>query len=92
MSGENLETSSRTSLRISPAEKALILRAAALQRTNLTEFMVRNAVEAARAVIHEAEQVALSERDSLRVLEALENPPEPNEKLLRAAGAIPKTP
>jgi uncharacterized protein (DUF1778 family) len=92
MSRDTMATSGRTSLRISPAEKTLILRAAALQRTNLTEFMVRNAVEAARAVIHAAEEVSLSERDSLRVLEALENPPEPNEKLLRAARAIPETP
>lgn len=92
MSQETIETSGRTSLRIPPEEKALILRAVALQRTNLTEFMVRNAVEAARAVIQKEEQVFLSERDSLRVLEALENPPKPNEKLLRAARTIPKTP
>lgn len=92
MSQETMETSGRTSLRILPEDKALILRAVALQRTNLTEFMVRNAVEAARAVIRQTEQVSLSERDSLRVLEALENPPRPHEKLLRAARALPKTP
>jgi len=33
--------------------------------------------------------VQLSERDSLRVLELLENPPPPNEKLLAAARALP---
>jgi uncharacterized protein (DUF1778 family) len=41
-----------------------------------------------RAVIERAEQVRLSQRDSQRVLELLENPPEPNEKLLAAARAL----
>jgi uncharacterized protein (DUF1778 family) len=36
-------------------------------------------------VIENAERLALSERDSLRVLALLENPPAPNEKLRRAA-------
>jgi len=40
----------------------------------------------------QAEQVALSERDTLRVLDALENPPAPNAKLLAAAHALPIQP
>ena len=32
----------------------------------------------------------LSERDSLRVLAMLENPPKPNAKLLAAAKSLPK--
>jgi uncharacterized protein (DUF1778 family) len=36
-------------------------------------------------VIENAERLALSERDSLRVLALLENPPAPNEKLRRAS-------
>ena len=39
----------------------------------------------AEDVIEEAEHVQLSERDSLRVLDLLENPPAPNAKLLAAA-------
>jgi uncharacterized protein (DUF1778 family) len=35
-----------------------------------------------------AERIKLSERDSLRVLELLENPPEPNERLRRAAESL----
>ncbi|MCE2759820.1 MAG: DUF1778 domain-containing protein [Acetobacteraceae bacterium] len=45
------------------------------------------AVPEARAVIENAERLALSERDSLRVLALLENPPPPTEKLRRAAKA-----
>jgi hypothetical protein len=43
-------------------------------------------------VIAEAEQVQLSPRDSLRVLELLENPPGPNARLLAAARALPVLP
>ena len=85
-----VEDNSRMSLRIRPEEKALILRAVALNQTDLTDFVVRHAVRAAKAVIREADHVQLSERDSLRVLELLENPPSPNARLLRAARALPK--
>ncbi|MGD0775420.1 MAG: DUF1778 domain-containing protein [Candidatus Solibacter sp.] len=44
----------------------------------------------AKAVPKEADRVRLSERDSLRVLELLENPLEPNARLLAAAQALPR--
>jgi uncharacterized protein (DUF1778 family) len=66
------------------------MRAVAYKHTDLTDFVVRNAMQAAKAVIAEAEQVSLSQRDSLRVLDALENPPPPNAKLLAAARALPR--
>lgn len=81
---------SRLALRIQPADKAVILRAVALEGTNLTEFILRTALREAQAVIEEHEQVKLSRRDSLRVLELLENPPAPNAKLRKAARAMPK--
>ena len=83
------ETNSRMSLRIPAADKALLMRAAALQNTGLTDFVIRTGVQAARELIAKVEQVQLSERDSLRVLELLENPPPPNEKLQAAAHALP---
>ena len=87
-----LQDSNRMSLRIRSEDKALLLRAAVLSQTDLTTFVLHNAVQAARTVIAEAEQLALSERDSLRVLDALENPPPPNAKLLAAANALPSLP
>ena len=39
-----VETSERVSLRIASDEKLLLMRAAALQHTNLTEFVIRNVV------------------------------------------------
>jgi uncharacterized protein (DUF1778 family) len=84
-----VEENSRMSLRIRPNDKALLMRAVVYEHTGLTDFVLRNAIQAAKAVIAQAEHVSLSERDSLRVLEALENPPRLNEKLLAAAHSLP---
>jgi uncharacterized protein (DUF1778 family) len=85
-----VEDNSRMSLRIRAEEKALLLRAVALKHTDLTDFVIRHAVRAAKAVIEQADQLQLSERDSLRVLDLLENPPAPNARLRAAARALPK--
>ena len=66
------------------------MRAVAVNNTDLTDFVVRHAVLAAKAVLEEADHLRLSERDSLRVLDFLENPPAPNAKLRGAARALPK--
>ena len=84
-----IEDNSRMSLRIRSEEKSLLLRAVALKHTDLTDFVIQNALSAARAVIEEADRVHLSTRDSLRVLEMLENPPAPPAKLRAAARALP---
>ena len=85
-----VEDNSRMSLRIRADDKALLLRAVALNHTDLTDFVLRHALLSAKAVVKEAEHVQLSGRDSLRVLALLENPPAPNSKLLAAARALPK--
>ncbi|MBD2784968.1 DUF1778 domain-containing protein [Xenorhabdus sp. DI] len=85
-----VETNDRMSLRIASDDKLLLMRAAALQHTNLTEFVVRNVVSIARKIIEENERLELTERDSLRVLDLLDNPPTPNDKLMAAAFALPK--
>ena len=85
-----IEDNSRMSLRIPADEKTILLRAAALKRTDLTDFVRQHSLRAARAVIQEADRLALSERDSRRVLALLENPPKPNAKLLAGAKSLPK--
>ena len=85
-----IEDNSRMSIRIAAGEKALLLRAAALRRTDLTDFVRQHSLHAARAVIQESEHLQLSERDSVRVLAMLENPPKPNAKLLAAAKSLSK--
>ena len=64
-----IENNSRVALRIRPSDKARIMRAVALENTDLTDFILRNALLAADAIIEQAEHVMLSERDSVRVLE-----------------------
>jgi len=81
----------RMSLRVSPEVKARLVRAAALRNTDLTSFVTETALREADAVIEAAEVIKLSERDYLRVLELLENPPKPNAKLRAAAKALPDT-
>ncbi len=81
---------SRLSLRIPAEHKALLLRAVTLRRTDLTEFVLQHALRAATEVIEQSERLRLSERDSARVLELLEQPPEPNARLLAAARALPR--
>jgi len=83
----NHADSGRVELRLQPEDKAVLARAAALERLDLTSFILRAALPRAKATIAEAETLKLSERDSLRVLDLLENPPEPPERLVRAAKA-----
>ena len=51
-----VENNDRMSLRIAAEEKTLLVRAAALQHTNLTEFVIRTAVATAKDVIDQSEQ------------------------------------
>ena len=85
-----VEDNSRMSFRIRAEEKALLLRAVALDHTDLTDFVIRNALRAARAIVDKADRLQVSARDSLRVLDLLENPPAPNTRLRAAARALPK--
>lgn len=87
-----VEDNSRLSLRIRAQDKAVLMRAVALENTDLTDFVIRTALQAAKTVIEQAERVPLSERDSLRVLAVLEQPPAPNARLLAAAEALPTPP
>lgn len=74
----------RIELRATAAEKRLLAAAAAYERLDLTGFIMRSALPAARKVVDRVEKITLSERDAIRVLELLENPPEPTPALLAA--------
>jgi uncharacterized protein (DUF1778 family) len=80
----------RLALRIRPADKAVIMRAVELTQTDMTDFIVRTALREAQSVIERHERIKLSHRDSRRVLELLEHPPEPNAKLRKAARDLRK--
>lgn len=84
-----VDDSKRMNLRVRPEQKALLLRAAALNNTDLTDFVLRHALREAESVIENADRVVFSVRDSLLVLDLLENPPAPNAKLQAAIDAMP---
>ncbi len=50
-------------------------------------FAFKPSLRDVKAVTTESEKLRLSERDSLRVLDLLENPPAPPARLVRAAKA-----
>ncbi|MBV8447697.1 MAG: DUF1778 domain-containing protein, partial [Hyphomicrobiales bacterium] len=58
---------------------------AACERLDVTSFIMRNVLPTARDVVDRAERIVLGERDSMRVLKLLENPPKPTPALMAAA-------
>lgn len=80
----------RLSIRIDASQKELLMQAASIQSTDLTEFVTRASVSAARTVIEQHERFVLTERETAFLLDLLENPPAPNDKLLAAAAALPQ--
>lgn len=75
----------RIELRATKEEKRILATAAAYERLDVTSFIMRNVLPAAREVVDRAERMVLTERDTVRVLELLENPPKPTAALMAAA-------
>lgn len=82
------ENTSRFPMQIPPADNARLMRAAAIERTSLKEFVLRNALQAAETVIERAERVTLDEEQTRFMLNLLDNPPAPNAKLRKAARSL----
>lgn len=81
----NAAREDRIELRATKEEKRILAAAAAYERLDVTSFILRNVLPAAREVVDRAERIVLSERDTRRVLELLESPPEPPPALIAAA-------
>ena len=78
----------RLELRATIEEKRLLAAAAAYERLDVTTFIMRQVLPAARDIVDRNERILLSDRDTVRVLELLENPPKPTEALIKAARAF----
>jgi uncharacterized protein (DUF1778 family) len=85
MSAAALAREDRIELRTTRDEKRILAAAAGYERLDLTSFIMRTVLPAARDVVDRSERIVLSERDSVRVLELLESPPKPTPALLAAA-------
>jgi uncharacterized protein (DUF1778 family) len=77
--------SDRFNFRIDPDKKKLVERAAAVRGQSLTDFAVLTLVQEAREVLQGEQILVLSDRDRDVFLAALDNPPKPTAKALRAA-------
>jgi len=75
----------RLEARLTSEQKELLQRAAALEGRTVTDFVVRSAQLAAEQTINRHEHAVLNSRESQAFVEALLNPPEPNQALRDAA-------
>jgi len=75
----------RIEARVSPKQKELFERAAAIEGVTLTDFAISTMHRAATAVVQEHTVIELSMRNQRAFVGALMNPPEPNEALREAA-------
>src|SRR5258708_38938471 len=85
MSATGAAREDRIELRATKEEKRLLATAAAYERLDVTSFIMRSALPAAREVVDRAERILPSQPHSARVLELLENPPKPTPALMSAA-------
>jgi uncharacterized protein (DUF1778 family) len=74
----------RLGFRVDEPTKALIERAAQLERRKVTDFCMTALTDAARRTIAEHETLVLSSRDRAAFFNALVSPPAPSERLRRA--------
>jgi uncharacterized protein (DUF1778 family) len=74
----------RVEIRMTPAQKENIERAARLRGTSVTDFILNAVQPAATATIQEFELLELRNEDRRVFVEALLNPPEANEAMKAA--------
>jgi len=79
------EGKARIDLKLLHTQKSLIKQAAQLSGKSLTEFLVSSAEEKAIETIQAHEKILMSKRDKEVFFDAIMNPPEPSENLMRAA-------
>jgi uncharacterized protein (DUF1778 family) len=77
--------SARLEARISQETKALVQKAADLEGRTLTDFVVASVQAAAYKVIEHHQTLKLSIEDSEAFVDAILNPPQPNQALKSAA-------
>ena len=82
--------STRLDVRLAGEHKKLIRQAAELLGQTVSSFTVSTLVQEAQQVVERFSSLQLSDRDRDIFLDALDNPPEPNERLRRAAKAHAK--
>ncbi|EEG9642977.1 DUF1778 domain-containing protein [Salmonella enterica] len=78
----------RIDLRLNEDDKHMIEEAAAMTNQSISQFMVSTASERAAEVIDQHRRLLLNEESWNLVMDAITNPPVPNERLKRAANRL----
>ena len=73
----------RISVRIKPAQKELIARAARLRQATITGFVLENALQAASQLVAEEKHFEMTPRQFRRFCHALDAPPAKNLKAMQ---------
>ncbi|WP_431065509.1 DUF1778 domain-containing protein [Methylotuvimicrobium sp.] len=74
----------RITARVSEQIKETLIAAADLTGATLNQFLVQAALEKAERVIEKDKLIHLSQQDAEFFFDVLDNPPEPNNKLINA--------
>ena len=80
----------RIDLRLNEDDKHMIEEAAAMTNQSISQFMVSTASERAAEVIDQHRRLLLNEKSWNLVMDAITNPPAPNDRLKRAANRLRK--
>lgn len=78
----------RIDLRLNEDDKHLIEEAAAMTNQSISQFMVSTASARAAEVIDQHRRLLLNEESWNLVMDAITNPPAPNDRLKRAANRL----
>ena len=78
----------RIDLRLNEDDKHMIEEAAAMTNQSISQFMVSTASERAAEVIDQHGRLLLNEESWNLVMDAITNPPAPNDRLKRAANRL----
>lgn len=84
-------TGKRLTTRVTDRVQERLQVAADLVGATLNQFVVQAALEKADRVIESESTIVLTRRESLRLLEMVENPPPRNEKFLEAQARYQRT-
>lgn len=78
----------RIDLRLNEDDKHMIEEAAAMTNQSISQFMVSTASERAAEVIDQHRRLLLNEESWNLIMDAIINPPAPNDRLKRAANRL----
>lgn len=84
-SNQRVSKDERVDFRVTTEMKRILVHAAEVTGRSLTDFVSSSAFSAAQKTIEEIEQLQLAEKDRTVFLDALSNPPAPNDALKAAA-------